>query len=450
MRHGVNDCINVGVIGLGGRGNHVAEHFTKVGESDNSCRIAAVCDVYQRRVTKGQAFHKCDGYLDYREVIERPDIDAVIVATPDHWHAKMALEAMARGKDVYCEKPMVHTIDETRQMVETVRKTQRVLQVGSQTTSAQQWWKARQAIAEGAIGHMLLSQGSFHRNSTEGEWNDPMREGVSPDAAGLDHLGDSAGEPRRFRVPAPIDNEDRGGRQEEGRPDGIESQAARRGRRAGEGEHEDGRPNHHQPVELTAEHATPHERCGRRHVRPQPWNGSGYSIRPRAKGRAEALLEEHLLADADALVVEDPRQQDDHREIPGTREAGKANSRERVPDIQRVPKHRVQARGLEHRRTRVRGAPLRGAGGRRADGCHADGQPPQRNQDREELPRARRRGRLGREPRVEHAEEEQGQEQERQVTAPAKEPVPRCGEVVQEPHRRHSCIWSHPPASAFL
>ena len=95
---GANDRINVGVVGVGGRGTYVAKKFAEIGKADNSCQIVAVCDVYQKRVTENKQFHNCDGYLDYREVINRPDIDAVIVATPDHWHAKVALEAMDEGQ----------------------------------------------------------------------------------------------------------------------------------------------------------------------------------------------------------------------------------------------------------------------------------------------------------------------------------------------------------------
>jgi len=90
----------------------------------------------------------------------------------------MALDAMDKGKDVYLEKPMVHTNDEARQLVATVKETKRVLQVGSQTTSADIWWKAKKAIADGMIGKMLMSQGSYHRNSFGGEWNEFARRAV--------------------------------------------------------------------------------------------------------------------------------------------------------------------------------------------------------------------------------------------------------------------------------
>ncbi len=169
---GANDRINVGVIGHGGRGEYVAAQFARYGQQNNACQIVAVCDVYEKRKRKGAELYGVKGYLDYRELLAQPDVDAVIVATPDHWHAKMALDAMDKGKDVYLEKPMVHTNEEARQLVATVQETKRVLQVGSQTTSADIWWKAKKAIADGMIGQMIMSQGSYHRNSFGGEWND--------------------------------------------------------------------------------------------------------------------------------------------------------------------------------------------------------------------------------------------------------------------------------------
>lgn len=185
---GANDRIQIGVIGCGGRGRSVAGDFDRVGKAGNSAVIAGVCDVYQKRVTMSKARHKCEGYLDYREILNRSDIDGVLIATPDHWHARIALEAMDHGKDVYLEKPMCHTVDEARQLVATVKETKRVLQVGSQTTSADQWHKAKKAIADGMIGEMLMSQGSYHRNSIEGEWNWPIEPNAGPDGKGDDYI----------------------------------------------------------------------------------------------------------------------------------------------------------------------------------------------------------------------------------------------------------------------
>lgn len=188
---GANDRINVGVIGYGGRGHYVAAQFARFGKQNNdACRIAAVCDVYEKRKRQGAELYKVNGYLDYRELLAKEDVDAVIVATPDHWHARIAMDAMDKGKDVYLEKPMTHTNEEARQLVETVKETKRVLQVGSQTTSADIWWKAKKAIADGMIGKMIMSQGSYHRNSFGGEWNDgwPIDKEAGPEGKGENYI----------------------------------------------------------------------------------------------------------------------------------------------------------------------------------------------------------------------------------------------------------------------
>jgi predicted dehydrogenase len=182
---GANDRINIGVVGCGGRGSYDAQAFDAFGKkNNNSCQIVAACDVYEKRKKKVADRFEAKAYLDYRELLNQSDLDAVIVATPDHWHGKIATDAMDHGKDVYLEKPMVHTNEEARDLVATVKETKRILQVGSQTTSADIWAKAKKAIADGMIGQMIESQGSYHRNGTEGEWNWPIDEGAGPDGKG--------------------------------------------------------------------------------------------------------------------------------------------------------------------------------------------------------------------------------------------------------------------------
>jgi predicted dehydrogenase len=184
---GANDRIAVALIGCGGRGPADARTLAGIADSSNA-RIAAVCDVYEKRRKTLADRYKCDGFLDYREAINRSEIDAVIVATPDHWHARIALDAMDQGKDVYLEKPMTHTIPEARQIVEAVKARKRVLQVGSQTTSGGQWHAAKQYIADGAVGQMVMSQGSYHRNSKTGEWNYTIDPAAGPDGKGDDYI----------------------------------------------------------------------------------------------------------------------------------------------------------------------------------------------------------------------------------------------------------------------
>lgn len=185
---GANDRINVGFIGVGGRGTSILREALRLQESSNSIRVLAVSDVYEKRKKNAQQLCKGDGYLDYRELLRRDDIDAVFIATPDHWHARIAIEAMERGKDVYLEKPMTHTVDEAKDVHETVVKNKRILQVGSQTTSSDQWWKARKAIQDGMIGKLIMSQGSYHRNSKRGEWNYPIEAEAGPTAQGDNYI----------------------------------------------------------------------------------------------------------------------------------------------------------------------------------------------------------------------------------------------------------------------
>lgn len=185
---GSNDRINIGMIGVGGRGTDLLQWVQDITKTKNNAQIVAVADVYKKRSRLASEAAKCDGYIDYREVLNRKDVDAVIIATPDHWHAPLAIEALNKGKDVYLEKPMTHTAEEAKLVYETVQKTKRVLQVGSQTTSSDQWWQARKAIQSGMIGPLIMSQGSYHRNSVEGEWNWPITASAGPEGKGDDFI----------------------------------------------------------------------------------------------------------------------------------------------------------------------------------------------------------------------------------------------------------------------
>ena len=147
---GANDRIVVGQIGLGGRGKYELSVCLR----NAGVRIAAVCDVYRPLVDGAVSMlgGKVDGYQDFRRILERKDIDAVFVSTPDHWHAIAAIMACQAGKDVYCEKPLTHTILEGRRMVEAARKYNRVVQTGSQQRSAEHYAKVVELIRGGYIG----------------------------------------------------------------------------------------------------------------------------------------------------------------------------------------------------------------------------------------------------------------------------------------------------------
>ena len=118
---------------------------------------------------------------DYRKILESKDVDAIVVGTPDHWHAKMSIDAMESGKDVYCEKPMCHTIDEARRITEAQARTKQIFTVGVQSTANPLWKMAHHAVASGKIGHVMQVQTSYYRNSDVGQWRYyPLLESMNP------------------------------------------------------------------------------------------------------------------------------------------------------------------------------------------------------------------------------------------------------------------------------
>ena len=179
---GANDRILIGMIGVGNRGNHHLQDLLKKSKDPTfKHAIVAVCDVYEARKQRAKDATGGEVYHDYRKLLERPEIDAVVIATPDHWHARMAIDAMEAGKDVYLEKPMTYTWQEAKEVAAVTARTKRVLQVGAQSCSGDQWWQARKLIQDGAIGKVLWTSSSLSRNSTRGEWNYAIDDGASPD-----------------------------------------------------------------------------------------------------------------------------------------------------------------------------------------------------------------------------------------------------------------------------
>ena len=160
-RVSANDKIRIATIGLGGMGTGDTKSALAVG----GVELAAVSDLYEgRRVRAKEVFG--DHVLttpDYREVLARKDIDAVIVGTTDHWHAQVSIDAMNAGKDVYCEKPMVHSLEEGKRVIETQQKTGRIMQVGSQRVSSIVYQKAKDLIKAGAIGKLNMIEAWWDR-----------------------------------------------------------------------------------------------------------------------------------------------------------------------------------------------------------------------------------------------------------------------------------------------
>ena len=172
-----NDNIQIALIGAGGQGMG----DTKVAVQVPGVKLVAVADCYNGRIERSKELWGSDIQTtrDYAEILARPDIDAVIIGTPDHWHKQAAVDAMKAGKDVYCEKPMIHLYSDGPEMIETARSTKRILQVGSQRVSSVIYERARQLLASGAIGQLNMVTARWDRNSAMGAWDYT----VPPDAS---------------------------------------------------------------------------------------------------------------------------------------------------------------------------------------------------------------------------------------------------------------------------
>jgi len=172
-----NDRIRIAAIGLGIRGQQDIRAAVKAPGAE----LAAVADVYDGRRTLAKEIWGSSVFTtrDYREVLARRDIDAVVIATPDHWHAQMAIDAMNAGKDVYVEKPMVQELDEGLRVIDAARQTSRILQVGSQHPSSIVYAKARDLYRAGALGELNLVEAWINRNSVLGAW----QYSIPPDAS---------------------------------------------------------------------------------------------------------------------------------------------------------------------------------------------------------------------------------------------------------------------------
>ncbi len=165
------------IIGAGGRGRYLTGEFKEIG-----VEMAAVCDIYEPNLAAGLkvASTGAKPYDNYKKVLEDKSIEVVVIATPDHWHAQMAIDAVEAGKDVYVEKPMAHTPEEGFRMIDAVRRTRRVLQVGTQRRSFDLFLDAKKVMDSGELGTVRLVNSwwvnnvrSLRKGQLEGklDWN---------------------------------------------------------------------------------------------------------------------------------------------------------------------------------------------------------------------------------------------------------------------------------------
>jgi predicted dehydrogenase len=183
--------VRLGFIGVGIRGTLLMEAAAGI----SGAQIVAAADCYKGHLDRARELISPVPSVsgDHREILSRPDIDAVVIATPDHWHLKMTQEALAAGKHVYVEKPMTHSWEEGEAFIEAVQKSGKVLQVGSQYMSMGCAQKAAELIKSGRLGQITLVDGKIHRNSSTGAWYYPIPPDASP--ATIDW--------KRFLGPAP-------------------------------------------------------------------------------------------------------------------------------------------------------------------------------------------------------------------------------------------------------
>jgi predicted dehydrogenase len=153
---GANDRIRVGAIGVGVRGSYMAPVFA----SNPDCEVVSICDVYSsfREKTNSALPAPADAVVDYRRILERKDIDAVLIATPDHWHAPMIIEAAQAGKDAYCEKPLSNSIEAASSAVDAVKQYGRIVQIGLQQRSWEHFQMCQKWVREGRFGTIYHAQ----------------------------------------------------------------------------------------------------------------------------------------------------------------------------------------------------------------------------------------------------------------------------------------------------
>ncbi|MBI3665727.1 MAG: Gfo/Idh/MocA family oxidoreductase [Acidobacteria bacterium] len=159
---GANDEIRLGAIGAGGRCRLLMEYLNKM----PGTRMVAVCDVYEPRRLQAAALYSpaAEALSDYRALLDRKDIDAVVIASPDHWHARMMIDAVSAGKDVYLEKPITHALEEGPPMIEAIRRTGRIVQTGTQQRSWEHYQKGKEIIASGKLGKITMVHAYWYQN----------------------------------------------------------------------------------------------------------------------------------------------------------------------------------------------------------------------------------------------------------------------------------------------
>jgi predicted dehydrogenase len=176
---GANDRLRVGVIGAGGMATAHMNALLGMKDSDN-VEIIAVSDVYDKRREGAAKLTGGKPYKDYRSLLDNKDVDYVTIATPEHWHFQMTMDALAHGKHIYCEKPMTKTVEQSKKIVARVKRAGVKMQVGVQGMSDDSYEKAHEYIKQGVLGNVVIAQIDYSRNYLEDFWTNPPDPDVRP------------------------------------------------------------------------------------------------------------------------------------------------------------------------------------------------------------------------------------------------------------------------------
>jgi predicted dehydrogenase len=174
---GANDRIRIGIIGCGGQATGHMHALVKMRESDN-IDLVSVCDIYDKRAEQASQLTGGKIVKDYRRILDNPDIDYVLIATPEHWHFQMIMDAIAAGKHIYTEKPMTYNIEQARRVADRMKNADIKMQVGVQGMSDDSYETANRYIHEGALGKVVLAQIDYSRNHVDDFWENK----IDPDA----------------------------------------------------------------------------------------------------------------------------------------------------------------------------------------------------------------------------------------------------------------------------
>ena len=173
-----SDRITVGCIGTGARGQELMQAIQQHPQAE----IVAVCDAYKGRVERAldRTGNRAKVYKTHADLLAQKSIDAVVIATPDHWHKQILLEAVRAGKDVYCEKPLTYRSSEGLEIIKAAHAKERIVQVGSQGVSSDIGIKAKEHIQAGKIGKVTIIRADYNRNTASGAWIYPIPPDASP------------------------------------------------------------------------------------------------------------------------------------------------------------------------------------------------------------------------------------------------------------------------------